>query len=409
MSAIASLAPSGATGTPGQTTARPWRTLSVSADIAALARDWRDFETRALVTPYQAYGWVRPYVETVGAAHGMEFRYALLRDAQGALLALLPLVLTRRSGVRFAEFIGGKHANYHMGLYEPRFAASLDADSARQMLAEIGQAIGGLDAFVFVNQPLSWQGTDNPLARLASSPSPSLAYKLALIPGEPEATLKRSMSRHAQKKMNNKRNRFAELGNSRLVRATQPQEIARLIDAFLAQKADRFQAMKAPNPFADPAVRRFLDSGAQPGDGHAPTLELYALELDGSPVATYVGAVQDGRFSGMATSFDMESPAARNSPGEILLVDLIKLKCREGFTAFDLGVGEARYKTTICDGQDELVDSFLPVTAKGRAFAALSRAKRTLKRRIKQSPLLLKLARRASLWLKRHPSTQIED
>jgi CelD/BcsL family acetyltransferase involved in cellulose biosynthesis len=51
----------------------------------------------------------------------------------------------------------------------------------------------------------------------------------------------------------------------------------------------------------------------------------------------------------MATSFDMASEIAKTSPGEILLVDLIKLKCHAGITVFDLGVGEARYKTTICD------------------------------------------------------------
>lgn len=409
MSAIASRTATARAEEPSQAALRPWRTLSIATAIDEIAAEWRDFEARALLTPYQAYGWVRPFVETVGAAHGMDFRYVLLRDAQGALLALLPLVLTRRSGVRFAEFIGGKHANYHMGLYEPRFAAALDTGATRAMLSAIDAAIGGLDAFVFANQPVSWQGMVNPLATLAAAPSPSGAYKLALAPGDGEATLKRSMSRHAQKKLKNKRNRFAEFGPSRLVRAREPQEIANLVDSFLAQKAARFQAMGAPDPFADPALRHFLEAGALAGDGSPPVLELYALELNGSPVATYVGAVQGGRFSGMATSFEMDSPAARTSPGEILLVDLIKLKCRDGLSVFDLGVGEARYKTTICDEHDELVDSFVPLTAKGHAFAVLSRAKRAAKRRIKQSPLLLKLARRASLWLKRPPSGPADE
>ncbi|MFY8154142.1 MAG: GNAT family N-acetyltransferase, partial [Hyphomicrobiales bacterium] len=121
----------------------------------------------------------------------------------------------------------------------------------------------------------------------------------------------------------------------------------------------------------------------------------------GQSVATYVGAVQAGRFSGMATSFAMDSEVAKTSPGEILLVDLIRLKSREGITVFDLGVGEARYKTTICDERDDLVDSFLPLTARGHAFALFSRAKREAKRRIKASPVALKLAHRVSGWLSR--------
>ncbi|MDP3256614.1 hypothetical protein [Bosea sp. (in: a-proteobacteria)] len=178
-------------------TAKIWASLSVVEEIAALADEWRALEDRALVTPYQAYGWVRPFVETVGAAERMAFRHAVLRDAGGAMLAILPLVITRRSGIRFAEFIGGKHANYHMGIYDPAFAAGLDAAGARLMLAEIGAAIGGLDAFIFVNQPTQWQGVPNPLAQLAGGPSPSGAYKLALVPGDGEGSLRRSMSSHA--------------------------------------------------------------------------------------------------------------------------------------------------------------------------------------------------------------------
>lgn len=380
---------------------RPWRSVTIAGDIAAIESDWRALEAHALVTPYQAYGWVRAFVETVGAAHGMAFRYAFLHDSGGGLAALLPLVITTRSGTRFAEFIGGKHANYHMGLYAPAFAAGLDAAATRLMLQEVAAAIGGLDGFVFVNQPTVWQGVPNPFALLAGGSSPSGSYKLALVPGDGEATLRRSMSSHAHKKMKNKRNRFASFGPSALVRAEGPAAIARAIEAFLAQKAARFRAMGIADPFAEPAMRAFLQQAAQADGRHAPALELYTLELAGQPVATYVGAVQGARFSGMATSFDMASETAKTSPGEILLIELIKRKCREGIAVLDLGVGEARYKTTICDERDELVDSFLPLTLKGRAFVALARAKRALKRRVKASPAALKAAQRVSGWFGR--------
>ncbi|HEY5794847.1 MAG TPA: GNAT family N-acetyltransferase [Bosea sp. (in: a-proteobacteria)] len=389
--------------------ARPWHAITVTDDIAAIEAEWRDLETRALLTPYQAYGWVRPFVETVGAADGMNFRHVVLRDAMGQPLAILPLVITRRNGIRFAEFIGGKHANYHMGLYAPDFAAPMGADTMRLMLSEISAMIGGLDAFIFVNQPTQWQGIANPLAALAAGPSPSGAYKLALVPGDGDGSLRRSMSSHAHKKLKNKRNRFAEFGPSELVRAREPAEINKVIDAFLRQKAARFRMMGVPDPFASPAVRAFLERGALAEGASAPGLELYSLDVAGQSVATYVGAVQGARFSGMATSFDMESEVAKTSPGEILLVDLIKLKCREGTTVFDLGVGEARYKTTICDQRDELVDSFLPLTAKGRAFVWFSRAKREAKRRIKASPLALKIAHRGLGMLNRGRSRAVED
>lgn len=375
---------------------RPWASIAIETDIAGLAEIWRAFEATALVTPYQSYDWIRPFVETIGAAHDMALRYALVRDADGVLCALLPLTVTGRSGFRFAEFIGGKHANYHMGLYAPAFAAQLDAQLTTQLLTEIGTAIGGLDALAFVNQPVTWQGVSNPAALLAAGPSPSRAYKLALIADDGDATLKRSMSSHARKKLKNKHSRFRDFGPSTLTRATTPDEVARIIDAFLSQKAERFRAMGVPDPFAEPEMRVFLERGAMEAGSARPAIELYALDLGGRAVATYVGAIQGERFSGMATSFDMASETVKTSPGELLLAELIRLKASEGVAVFDLGVGEARYKTTFCDDHDDLVDSFLPLTLKGRLFARIARAKRELKRRIKRSPVALKIAHRAS-------------
>lgn len=368
-----------------------WTSIAVERDIAALETEWRAFEETALASPYQAYGWVRPFVETVGAGQGAEFRYALLRDARGSLVALLPLAITRKGGISHGVFIGDKHSNYHMGLYAPDFASRLDAKRARRMLQEVGAAMG-LDALVFLNQPSSWRGIANPAALIAAGPSPSRAYKLALVPGDGEVTLKRAMSSHARKKLKNKHNRFKDFGPSALIQATAPGEIERVLDTFLTQKAERFRSMGVSDPFAERSVRAFLTQAATASGEHPPVVRLFALELDGACVATYIGAVLGGRFSGMATSFDLSTPTARTSPGEILLAELIRLQAREGLGVFDLGVGEARYKTSFCDDHDELVDTFLPLTPKGRLFTAVARTRRALKRRIKSSPTALKLA-----------------
>jgi CelD/BcsL family acetyltransferase involved in cellulose biosynthesis len=411
MSAVADRAPSTSI-TPAlrrEVEARPWARVQAGSDLAALEADWRALEAEALVTPYQSYDWVQPFATTIGRAEGMGFRFIRVEDSQGGLLALFPLVITKRLGTRFAEFIGGKHANYHMALYRPGFAEALDAAATELLLREIGAAIGGIDALFLINQPTAWQGIANPPAMLAAGQSPSRAYKLALDPGNGDGTLRRSMSKHARKKLTTKRNRFAEFGPSELVQAHSAVEIARVLDAFLAQKAARFAQMGLPDPFAAPTIRAFLSQAAIGQPGRPPAIELYSLDLSGRSVATYVGAVQGARFSGMATSFDLLSETARTSPGELLLIELIKRKCQAGFTMFDLGIGEARYKTTICDDSDELVDTFFPLTAKGRAYAGYSQAKRALKRRIKASPLALKTAQRILGLLRRRKPAEADE
>ena len=386
--------------------ARRWAKLEVVQDLQSLHETWQAFETAALLTPYQSFGWLSAYVDTLGAAERMAFHFVSVRSPDGDVLALLPFVETRRSGCRFAEFVGGKHANYHMGVFAPDFAASLDEKGSADLLRAISAQIGGLDAFVFVNQPLAWGGVANPLATLSAGASPSAVYKLAIEPAGGEATLKRSMSAHARKKLKHKRTRFDALGPWQLLRAKTPAEIDAVLDVFQAQKAERFRQMGVADPFSSVAVRAFLRDAALVTE--KPAIELYGLQRNGRYLATYVGAVQRDRFSGMATSFDMNDEGAKFSPGEILLAELIALKAREGVRDFDLGVGEARYKTTFCDGKDELVDTFFPLTAKGRLFALVARAKRAAKRRIKGSPTALKLARRAA-GLIRRPRAAGED
>lgn len=392
----------------GVSAARLWSSIGVSRDIDVVADDWRQLEATGLVTPYQRHDWIAAYAGSVGRAHGLDLRYVTLRDSNGQLICLLPLEVLRLHGARVARFIGDKHANYHMALFDQGFAASLGKDGAELLLRAVAAKLGDVDAFVFTNQPSFWDGIANPFVLLAATQSPSHAYKLALGL-DCEATLNRSMSSHARKKLKNKRNRFADFGPSQLVRATTPAEIDAILDAFLSQKAERFAQMGVSNPFADPAMRRFLRDGAAfSAQSPMPAIELYGLALDDAYITTYVGAVQGRRFSGMATAYALNHPAAKTSPGEILLVDLIKLKCQEGFSVFDLGVGEARYKTTICDDKDELFDTFLGITRFGKALALVARLKRVAKRLIKQHPRLLKLAHAISGKLDRRPRSGVD-
>jgi CelD/BcsL family acetyltransferase involved in cellulose biosynthesis len=360
--------------------------------LEALRGDWLNLEADGLATPYQSHAWVSAY-----AAHALtraegELACIRVRDGEGATVAVLPLAVRRRAGMTFAGFIGGKHANLHMGLFDRSFAARLDQAGARAVLEQASAALGGVDAFVLQTQPVSWAGVPNPIAALAAEPSPSQAYRLPLQ-RDADAALAASMSSHARKKHKNKRARFCELGASRLVVARDAVSADRILAAFVRQKAHRFAEMGVADPFADAGVQAFLHAGAADGAPDAPLL-LAGLELEGRLVATYVGARHGERFSGMATSFEPDPAVMKVSPGEILLVDLIRWACGEGYAMFDLGVGEARYKTTICNETEALVDSFIAVSARGRLAAEAMRLQRRAKGWVKRHPAALALARR---------------
>ncbi|WP_245291944.1 GNAT family N-acetyltransferase [Methylobacterium tarhaniae] len=356
--------------------------------LAAAEAPWRDLEAApgVVMTPYQRFAWVRAYASTL--LDGARPCPVLLRDPAGRPQALLPLCVRREAGIRVARMIGGRHANYHMPIFAGPDAASLPAEAYGRALRRAG-ALAGIDAIHLADQPRLWNGVANPLAQGPASPSDG--YGLALE-ADPDAVLKRCLSGDARRKLRQKEKWLVAAHGPVAHRvAADGAEGGAILSAYLAQKAVRFARAGISDPFADPAARLFLDEACRAG-----ALELHALQTEsGRILATFVGAVDARRFSGMLTSFDPDPALARFSPGDLLLQALIRDQSLRGRTALDLGVGEARYKASVCDETISLVDAVLPVSLRGRAFGAAAEAGARLKRRIKRDPRLWALVGRA--------------
>ena len=371
--------------------ARSGLTAEVFTDLAAVEALWRGLEAdpACLATPYQRFDWVRAYAEATVAPGAL--RVVVLRDAAGRPRILLPLVVERRRGVAIARTLGDDHANYHLPLFSARDAAAVPAEDVIAALGQVARA-SGVDVYALGHQPRTWDGAVNPLA-IRGEAAPSDGYGMMLGP-DPESTLKRAFSADARKKLRSKEKRLIEAhGPLAYRKAADGAEAERYLSAFYAQKAARFSAMGIDDPYADPAIRAFLSEAIA---GENPAVEVHALVLEatGRVLATFGGAVDGARYSGMMTSFDADPEIARTSPGELLLSEVIKVHCAAGYTTFDLGVGEARYKESYCPEVEPLFDSLVGVTPRGRAFAWAEAGRLHVKRTIKQSSWAWPLAQR---------------
>ena len=330
-----------AAGRRSSVSSRPFATVEVHAEPRAVAAEWRALAAEAAVSPYQSPDWLLPWIETVGAESGVMPLIVLARDAEGRPAALLPLGTQRRGGLTVASFLGAKDSNFNMGLFKPGTAWTREA--IRALLVE-GAAAGGtgIDVFAFRNQPHDWQGVPNPLEALRHQPSPSFAYK-ATLTADPEAFLRGRLSRDTRKKVRQKANRLRALGPVSLAESVTRADALELLDAFVEQRRSRNTASGIP--VEDLAgLRRYLDRTV----GSDGPVVFYGLRCGDRIVATLGGTRAGGRFCGMLTSFDADPEVARTSPGELLLSEVVKLHCSAGFSTFDLGIGEARYKESYC-------------------------------------------------------------
>lgn len=378
---------------------RPMLTAEILSGLDAAEGVWRTAEGSpdCVATPYQRFAWVSAYLRETGEAEGA--RVAILRDQAGRLRMLLPLVIRRRHGLALASTVGDTHANFHLPVFA-RDAAAVPAAEVRTALVAAG-ARAGIDAFAFPYQPEIWEGMPNPLA-LGGEPEASNAYGLVLGP-DPDSTIRRVFSADARKKLRSKERRLIEsLGPVEYRRAGDGEEAQTFLAAFYRQKAERFAGMGIRDPYASEAIRRFLDRAAS---GTDPAVEMHALRVvaTGRILAVFGGAVNGTRYSGMMTSFDADPEVARFSPGDLLLHHLVREQTARGRLGFDLGVGEARYKASICDETITLVGTAWPVTARGQVYALMRAGLLRLKRRVKGDPRLFAAASRLRSILRRQP------
>jgi CelD/BcsL family acetyltransferase involved in cellulose biosynthesis len=295
--------------------------------------------------------------------------------------------------LRIAGFMGGAHVNHNFPLWDPTIARSLTPAAMEALLRQVAALETGVDLLVLKNQPESLDGLTNPMQLLPHTPSPDVAYAGDLS-DNPERLMATCISASGRKKFARKHRKLAERGTVRFLRASNRDDVTRILDAFHRQKAARFAEMGIVNVFARPGVAGFLEHAALAGlpEGR-PAIELHALVVGDDIAATYGAAVSATRFSCMFNSLDRER-FGRESAGQLLLIHLAEEACRRGLKRFDLGIGEGAYKDLFCQEAEPLFDQVIPLTLKGRiaglACAATQRAKRT----IKTTPVLWNLVQR---------------
>lgn len=364
--------------------------IEIFDDLAAAEPHWRALERGpSLATPYQSYDFLKFWQRHVGAACGMTPFIVVGFNAAGVPLFLWPLGRRRLGGLRVVEFLGGKHANFNMALWRRDVAATI---GAAQLRALFDRLVDRADIVRLINQPLTWAGTTNPFALLPQQRSANFGFSGALVP-DFEALLRSRTNADARKKMRKKERTLAGYGAVRFEQVRGCHDVRRVLDAFFKQKSARMRALGVTDVFAAPGVRRFIEAAAtEQIPGFDPPIELYALSVDDIIVATMGGIVGGGRFCAMFNSI-VQGRYAIESPGEQLIVNLVRACCARGLATFDLGIGEAHYKNLFCGDAEPLFDSYLPLTRAGRLLAVAFKIGGVVKRAIKQHPALWSVVR----------------
>jgi CelD/BcsL family acetyltransferase involved in cellulose biosynthesis len=348
---------------------------------------WRTLEgDSTLASPYQRYDWILSWQTHIGARSGVTPFLVVGRELDGTPVFLWPLGTRRVGPITVAGFLGGKHTNFNLPLWRRDLATSISVAEIHRIL-KLTEIASRVDLLVLTNQPKSWDGVPNPLLKLKHQPSPSHGLRGRLAT-DFEALLRERLDRTARRKWRQKQAALAAHGPIRFWRVESVADVRLVLDAFFAQKAQRMRELGLADSFSSPGTRAFVEAAATQRLAQArPAIELYACAVGEQIVATYGGVVGGGRFCGVFNSIT-HGALARKSPGQLLMINVVRMCCQRGFTHFDLGIGEARFKRLFCTEIEPLFDTFQPLTALGSIAALGYRLGYHLKGRIKGSPAI---------------------
>ncbi len=372
---------------------RPHRVAAVDiiGDMSRAETIWRDLETRRVSqTPYQRFDFLSAWQRQVGEREELSPVIVVAWDGERKPLALLPLARRRKHGVAVASFMGGKHANFNMAVWDRDFAASATRADLEALVAAIAQGADA-DLLTLYRQPRTWRELPNPMALLPHQPSANDCPLLAMEPGgAPQARISNSFRR----RLRGKERKLEPLPGYRYHVAETDADITRLLDWFFRVKPLRMAEQKLPDVFADPGIADFIREACATrlATGNR-IIDIHALECDEEVIAIFAGVADGHRFSMMFNTYTM-SGSSKYSPGLILMRDIIDYYAGLNYRALDLGIGADDYKRLFCKDDEPIFDSFIPLSARGRIAASAMSAFNRAKRMVKQNPVLSDMAQK---------------
>ncbi len=368
--------------------------LRISTDLAAVADEWRQFERVALLTPFQTYEWLAAWQRHIGMRNGVVPAIVIGRFADGAIAFILPLAIDPRHALKRLCWLGQDLCDYNAPLLARDFTARVTPENFRALWRQLEAKIQSEpqtrhDWIEFEKMPETIGGAINPFTCFELTPNANSAHIMRLG-GDWEALYRAKRSSATRRHDRAKRRHMAQFGDISFVTAADAAAATAVLETLMRQKSLSFARKGISDMFARPGCREFfLDLAANPATRHL--VHVSRVEIGAIDAAANFGIVHGDCYYHILSSY-CDGKLAHFGPGALHLRELIGYAIARGLTTFDFTIGDERYKSEWCDTRLQLFDYTAAATWRGWPASALSAARRRLKRYIKQTPVIWRLA-----------------
>jgi CelD/BcsL family acetyltransferase involved in cellulose biosynthesis len=305
-----------------------------SASELTLAAEWDDLAARCPGYYFaQTHQWADAAWRHIARPRGRQLQCLSLREA-GRLVGVWPLAVERRGRLRIVRPLGTEGSEYSAPLVEP----GPDLPARTKLLWRTAAKLGDLVVLPNVR-------ADTPLASVLQRAglwrSPDFAAPAPFVARSDHAdwaAYQQTLDVSLRRKMRRVRRRLAEKGRYTFA-AEEPATSAALIDWILEQKKHWLDRAGLQSDWIGHSdYRDFVAALASRSDTG---LRLFAVKLDGVPIAAKLATVDPARFESHIGVYDPQW--SFYSPGQIMTEDCLAWAFERGLD-FDLRIGEEPYK-----------------------------------------------------------------
>jgi CelD/BcsL family acetyltransferase involved in cellulose biosynthesis len=383
--------------------------LSLHHDLSRLRDEWLAFEEIADCTVFQTYEWLAAYQRFIGTLRGEKPCIAIVRADDGTPVCLLPLAVRQAGFVRELTWLGDELSDYNAPLLATNFGVTFGESGFtrlwRDLLARLqSDRRTSFDVVRLTKMPERVGGQVNPfVSGLTTRLNASGSYMTPLRESwDGFYAAKRSAA--TRRRDRTKRARLAECGRVSFEVPTDAKDIVPILDTLMQQKSKFFAERGIGNIFARSGYAAFYRAVAT-DPSFSRIAHVSKLEVGGEAAATNLGLIFRGRYYYVLASYT-DGPAARFSVGTFHLHELMSYAINRGLAWFDFTIGDESYKRDWCDGVYQLYDHIGIATTRGSLVALPLKLTQSMKRAIKQTPILWAIFSKARATLRRDQETK---
>lgn len=330
----------------------------VTSDFVECKSDWFFLQSSPLAYPFQTYEWASTWWDCIGRLEAEEAAIVRIYGGADDPIALLPLCIQKKRGLRSLCFMGGRLADYCAPLLSP--SATFGPGEILRVIRQIGRNLGCAVVY-FSNVPEILGGNSaNPLVDEPFSPMNVLSHQ-ARLSGDFESYFAKAFSSKSRYNLRRSEKFLAEGGGLEYRIARDAASLEEITLAMIAQKRNRYRATGVPDLFASPGYEDFF----RVLNRQAPDLvAVSALYKGNKPIATHWGMAMGESLYYLMPTF-AEGESAKFSPGSILTMRILEDAWSKGLRVVDFTLGDEAYKKNWCDTSTRLFRLLLPLSPLG--------------------------------------------